>query len=82
MQDIDRCVSVYTAQPDDEHQPWQFFARHRAHYKAIEGISINHDMEQVTLASYIHTDLMFGVKLDSDAPRLLSISSDRTIVSF
>ena len=27
------------------------------------------------------TDLMFGVKLDSDAPRLLSISSDRTIVS-
>ena len=25
-------------------------------------------------------DLMFGIKLDSNAPRLLSISSDRTIV--
>ena len=31
------CVSVYMAQPSDQQQPWQFFARHRAHYKKIEG---------------------------------------------
>ena len=34
------CVSVYISRPSDDNQPWQFFARHRAHYKKIEGMII------------------------------------------
>lgn len=32
------CVSVYISQPNDEGQPWQLFARHKAHYGKIEGM--------------------------------------------
>ena len=96
------CVSVYVSRANDEGQPWQLFARHKAHYGKIEG-TIHYNIRPATLSLHsacqcmIHqlmlnittdikilslTDLMFGVKLDSSAPRLLSISSDRTIVSF
>lgn len=34
------CVSVYISRPDDASQPWQLFARHKAHYKKIEGNNI------------------------------------------
>ena len=84
------CVSVYTSRPDDDNHPWQLFARHKAHYKKIEGtmtttitlLSLASSRAcAITISSESLTDLMFGVKLDSSAPRLLSISSDRTIVS-
>ena len=97
------CVSVYTAHPDSDDQPWQFFARHRAHYKKIEGQSIMlpslinitantaavdvtvflqyNNMTVCYFVAYTNADLMFGVKLDSNAPRLLSVSTDKTIVS-
>ena len=41
-QDFDLCVTVFVAQPD-ESQPWQFLAKHRAHYKQIEGESARSD---------------------------------------
>ena len=31
------CVSVYVSRANDEGQPWQLFARHKAHYGKIEG---------------------------------------------
>ena len=31
------CVSVYISRPDDDSHPWQLFARHKSHYKKIEG---------------------------------------------
>ena len=37
MQDIDLCVTVYVARPESEEQPWEFLAKHRAHYKQIVG---------------------------------------------
>ena len=36
-QDLDLCVTVYVAQPGEEtQQPWQFLAKHKAHYKQIQ----------------------------------------------
>ena len=36
-QDLDLCVTVYVAQPEGEtQQPWQFLAKHKAHYKQIQ----------------------------------------------
>ena len=36
-QDLDLCVTVYVAQPREEtQQPWQFLAKHKAHYKQIQ----------------------------------------------
>jgi len=36
-QDLDLCVTVYIAQPGGgDQQPWQFLAKHKAHYKKIE----------------------------------------------
>ena len=36
-QDLDLCVTVYIAWPGRvDQQPWQFLAKHKAHYKKIE----------------------------------------------
>lgn len=75
------CVSVYVAEPEGS-QPWSFFARHRAHYKKIQGRLTYCSKDELNVHVFATClDIMFGVKLDSKAPRLLSLSSDRTIVS-
>ena len=37
IQDLDLCVTVYVAQPEDTENPWEFLAKHRSHYKIING---------------------------------------------
>ena len=36
-QDLDNCVTVFVSDSENKEQLWQFLARHRAHYKTIEG---------------------------------------------
>ena len=40
MQDLDKCVSVYAACPDDAQKHWNFLAKYRSHFKKIEGTSV------------------------------------------
>ena len=37
LQDLDRCVTVFKAQKDDNDQPWVYIGKQRAHYKTIHG---------------------------------------------
>lgn len=39
LQDLDKCVTVYAARPEDTQKPWHFLAKHRSHVKKIEGES-------------------------------------------
>lgn len=43
------CVSVYVSRANDEGQPWQLFARHKAHYGKIEG-TIRYNVRPATLS--------------------------------
>lgn len=65
------------AQPEVPNKPWRFLAKYRSHFKKIEG-----DFFTVIVPSIINQllGLMFGVKLDSDEPRLVSLGSDRVLV--
>ena len=77
-QDLDRCVTLYVAHPEDPTKPWRFLAKYRSHFKKIEGDSFPSFHCSIVTSQLL--DLMFGVKLDSDEPRLVSLGSDRFLV--
>ncbi|KAK3746263.1 hypothetical protein QZH41_016512, partial [Actinostola sp. cb2023] len=61
--DLNRCVTIFKNQPDDDDQPWEYIGKQRAHYRKIQ-------------------DVEFGIELDSNIPRLLSIGQDRVLVEY
>ena len=46
--DMDRCVTLFKAQPDNKTQPWVYIGKQRAHYKEIVGMK-----EQYIASHYI-----------------------------
>ena len=41
FKDLDRCVTLFKNQPDDDKEPWVYVGKQRAHYKTIQGIELN-----------------------------------------
>ncbi|XP_068100947.1 cilia- and flagella-associated protein 251 [Hyperolius riggenbachi] len=56
-------VTVFQRTEQSGCRSWDYLARHRSHYKAIQS-------------------LLFGIHLDSNEPRLLSLGKDRMLVEY
>ncbi|XP_032233978.2 cilia- and flagella-associated protein 251 [Nematostella vectensis] len=78
--DLDRCVTIFKFQPDDDVKPWVYVGKQRAHYKSIADISFGVALDSTVprLLSVGHDRVLVEYDLESsttDDVRLLG--SDR-----